>query len=113
MIYDPHNPLHVQERSWIGDAVLALIAREWIMADGDHPFAERSEIYRNLTSNHFLSALGHPAKIEAEIGNAYLDGGLEAARAFFHDRLLPLYRKQELNRQKQARARTARRAASK
>jgi len=113
MTYDPHNPLHVQERSWIGDAVLALLAREWIMAAGDHPFAERSEIYRNLTCNQFLSSLGHPAKVEAEIGNAYLAGGLEAARAFFQDRLLPLYRKQESNRRKQPRARTGRKTAAK
>jgi dsRNA-specific ribonuclease len=106
MTYDPRNPLHVQERSWIGDAILALLAREWIMAQGDQAFAVRSETYRNLTSNHFLSSLGHPAKVEAELGNAYLEGGLEAARRHFLEHFIPLFEKQEKNRQKQPRTQT-------
>lgn len=99
-MYDPYNPQHVQERSWIGDAILALIAREWILAKGDLTFGERSELYRNLTSNHFLSTFGHPAKVEAELGNAYLEGGLDAARALFAEKFLPVFQKQELNRKK-------------
>ncbi len=100
MNYDPENPLHVQERSWIGDAVLALVTREWILEHGPADFTGRSEYYRNLTSNQFLSSFGHPAKVEAELGNAYLAGGLAAARAVFEERFLPLFHRQELNRQK-------------
>lgn len=98
MEYDPHNPLHIQERSWVGDAVLALLAREWILKHGPRAFKERSDRYRNITSNQFLSALGHPDKVEAEIGTAYLENGLEGARAVFEQRLIPLFTKQENKR---------------
>ncbi len=98
--YDPENPLHVQERSWVGDAVLALVAREWILANGPKDFGGRSDYYRNLTSNDFLSTLGVPSKVEAELGNIYLAGGLDAARAAFDERFIPLFKKQELKRRR-------------
>lgn len=100
--YDPTNPAHVQERSWIGDAVLALLAREWILLKGELPFAERSELYRNLTSNQFLNSLGAPAKVEADLGTAYIQGGIEAARSHFEEHFVPLFLKQERNRRRRS-----------
>jgi dsRNA-specific ribonuclease len=46
-------------------------------------------LFAELTSNQFLSRLGVPTAVEAEIGRAYRDGGLEAARAWIDARLGP------------------------
>ena len=68
-----------RERAWIGDAVLALFARSWVLRelgrmDGDW--------FTRLTSNDFLSAFGAPTRVEARIGDLYRREGLEAAFAW-------------------------------
>jgi dsRNA-specific ribonuclease len=80
-----------RETAWIGDAVLALFARQFVlkerkMMDG--------EWFTRLTSNDFLSSFGNPTRVEASIGKLYLDGGLPAAFAWMEENLVPLFRRQ-------------------
>lgn len=90
-----------REEAWVGDAVLALYVREWILR-------ERKELdgakFVRFTSNDFLRALGNPTSVEAEIGVIYQEGGLEAAFAHMEEKLLPLFLQQEKVREKQIRS---------
>ena len=84
-----------RESAWIGDAVLALFARTWVLRergkmDGDW--------FTCLTSNDFLSALGPPTEVAAKIGEIYKEGGLEAAFAWMDAELIPRLRKKMLKR---------------
>lgn len=78
--------LREREEAWLGDAALALVVREWILARLGRMEAA---LFAELTSNQFLSRLGVPTAVEAEIGRAYRDGGLEAARQWIDVRLGP------------------------
>lgn len=77
--------------AWIGDAVLALFARQFVLR-------ERSmmdgEWFTRMTSNEFLSAFGNPTRVEASIGKLFLEGGLDAAFAWMDAELVPLFRRQ-------------------
>lgn len=84
-----------RERAWIGDAVLALFARSWVLRergkmDGDW--------FTRLTSNDFLSAFGNPTRVEARIGDLYRSEGLEAAFAWMEAEFIPLLLKQMAKR---------------
>lgn len=81
--------------AWIGDAVLALVARQWIL--GRYGKTDGAMLSR-LTSNQFLSACGNPTAVEAKIGRLFRDHGLEAARDYVERELVPLFLKQERNR---------------
>jgi dsRNA-specific ribonuclease len=83
-----------REEAWLGDAALALVVREWILAREGRMEAA---LFAELTSNQFLSRLGIPTAVEAEIGRAYRDGGLTAARAWIDARLIPHFER-NLNR---------------
>ncbi|MBG7608233.1 MAG: hypothetical protein IZT59_09435 [Verrucomicrobia bacterium] len=80
-----------REAAWIGDAVLALYAREFVLR-------ERRRMdgvwFTHLTSNEFLSSFGNPTSVEAIIGNIYRDKGLAAAHAYIEETFLPIFRKQ-------------------
>ena len=80
-----------REAAWIGDAVLALFARQFVLRERQ---TMDGEWFTRLTSNDFLSAFGNPTRVEAAIGKRYLDGGLEAAFAWMQAELIPLFRKQ-------------------
>lgn len=85
----------LKAQAWIGDAVLALYARLRILReDGEvnGPKAAR------MSSNQFLSALGDPTEVEAEIGRAYAAFGLEGAFRFIDLKLMPMFDRQESNR---------------
>lgn len=90
-------------KAWIGDAVLALFAREWILGQKGIPSAERAEVFRRMTSNQFLTSIGEPTRMEAEIGRVYEREGLEAAFNFIASTFLPVFKKQETNRRKAGR----------
>lgn len=81
--------------AWVGDAVLALCARQFILREGGVVDAARFE---RLTSNQFLAALGDPAEVEAEIGRLYESEGLDAAFRMIETRLISLHNKQEIKR---------------
>ncbi len=85
------------QQAWLGDAVLALYVREKILREDGLLDGEK---YTRMTSNQFLSALGEPSAVEAEIGTVYQEQGLAAAFAFIETRLIPVFDKQENNRRK-------------
>ena len=88
-----------QEEAWIGDAVLGLFAREWILKNQKKMDAE---MFSRLTSNHFLNNLGHPTKVEAKIGRIFNKEGLKKASLYIESEILPLFLKQEKKRIRQA-----------
>lgn len=94
-VVPPSDPATEQALAWTGDAVLALFAREHVLARLgriDTP------AFLDLTSNAFLSTLGRPTRVEAEIGLVYRRDGLPAAFAYIESRILPLWRAQQARR---------------
>jgi dsRNA-specific ribonuclease len=87
-------------QAWIGDAVLALYAREWILKQADISSAERADAFTRLTANQFLASFGDPTAVEASIGKIYSAQGLNAAFEWIEATLIPLYLKQRLNYRK-------------
>jgi 23S rRNA maturation mini-RNase III len=85
----------LREDAWIGDAVLALFARRFVLAERS---AMDGEWFTMMTSNDFLSAFGAPTKVEASIGRLYLDQGQEAAFSWMEENLVPHLRKRMANR---------------
>lgn len=84
-----------REAAWIGDAVLALFARQFVLRERD---SMDGGWFTRLTSNDFLSAFGNPTRVEASIGKLYLSGGLDAAFAWMEAELIPVFRKQMHNK---------------
>jgi hypothetical protein len=80
-----------REAAWIGDAVLALFARQFVLRERK---AMDGEWFTHLSSNDFLSAFGNPTRVEAGIGRIYQADGLQAAFAWMDAHLIPLFRKQ-------------------
>ena len=96
-----HSTLEQQRTdAWIGDAVLALFARQWILNQADIAPAERAEAFTQLTANQFLASFGDPTAVEASIGKIYQSKGLQTAFDSIEDNYLPLYLKQRNNRRK-------------
>jgi 23S rRNA maturation mini-RNase III len=81
----------VREAAWVGDAVLALFARQYVLRERE---TMDGEWFTRLTSNDFLSAFGNPTRVEASIGKLYLAEGLDAAFQWMDAELIPLFRKQ-------------------
>lgn len=90
----------LRQDAWIGDAVLELYARSWVLK---HHGQVDAEMKTRLTCNQFLNCLGNPTKVEAEIGIIYQRAGLEAAFDWIRQRLEPLFIKQESNRNHRSR----------
>ena len=65
-----------QELAWIGDAVLGLFARKWIL---EMEKKINAKMFTRMTSNIFLNGFGNPTKVEAEIGLIFNNEGLEKA----------------------------------
>lgn len=84
-----------REAAWVGDAVLALFARQYVLRERD---AMDGEWFTRLTSNDFLSAFGNPTRVEARIGKLYQSEGLDAAFAWMNAELVPVFRKQIQNK---------------
>ncbi|MDF1823269.1 MAG: hypothetical protein P1U68_01430 [Verrucomicrobiales bacterium] len=81
-----------QELAWIGDTVLDLFARTWIL---ENHGTVCGEMLRRMTSNQFLACFGNPTSVEAKIGTIYGEGDLEAAFNWIEAEILPLFQKQE------------------
>ena len=88
-----------QEEAWIGDAVLGLFARQWILQNQNKMDAL---MFSRLTSNHFLNSLGNPTKVEAKIGRIFKQEGFKKASLYVEEEILPLFLKQEKKRIRQA-----------
>ena len=81
-----------QREAWVGDAVLELYARSWVLQNRGKVDAEMKT---RFTCNQFLNCHGNPTKVEAQIGIVYQQQGLEAAFAWIQNNLEPLFLKQE------------------
>jgi hypothetical protein len=90
---EPREEAAIREEAWIGDAVLALYARSWILENTPET-ADRTALFIRMTSNRFLTAFGEPTRVEARIGRVYAEGGLPAAFALLDETILPLFKKQ-------------------
>jgi 23S rRNA maturation mini-RNase III len=84
-----------QALAWIGDTILDLYAREWILRERGTVCGETQ---RRMTSNQFLACFGNPTSVEAKIGEIYQNQGMEAAFAWIQAEILPTFEKQERNR---------------
>lgn len=84
-----------RENAWVGDAVLALFARQFVLRERG---SMDGEWFTLLTSNDFLSAFGNPTRVEASIGELYQRDGLQAAFSWMEAELLPHFRKRLANR---------------
>ena len=94
------DPIQIErEQAWIGDAVLGLYAREWIL---EREGKMDAEMFARMSSNHFLAAIGNPTSVEAAIGRVYEADGLQAAFAHIESELVPLFLIQEKKRTRQA-----------
>jgi dsRNA-specific ribonuclease len=94
------NKCNQRTQAWIGDAVLALYAREWILTQKQLAHSERAEMFKRMTSNRFLATIGEPTAMEAEIGSVYHTDGLKAAFAFIETKFLARFLLQEKKRTK-------------
>lgn len=77
----------VRAQAWIGDAVLALYVREWIL-EMNHGHMD-GELFMELTSNKFLRLTGNATAVEAQIGIAYSQGGTQAGFDWIATHLRP------------------------
>ncbi len=100
IVQPPLEPAPEQALAWIGDAVLALWAREHILRTLGHL---DTPTFLRLTSNAFLQSFGRPTRVEAEFGLVYQQQGLAAAFAYIEARLLPIFERQEAKRRRQRR----------
>jgi hypothetical protein len=87
----------LRQEAWIGDAVLELYARHWVLEETNRRDVDRKV---SFVRNAFLSHLGQPTRVEAEIGRRFREGGLEVAFAWIAENLHELFLKQEANRAK-------------
>ncbi len=99
MKHDEARLTRERQEAWIGDAVLALYVREYILRETGQLDGER---FIRFTSNDFLRAAGKPTQIEAEIGRTFAADGLKAAYRLIEARLLPLFQEQERARRRRA-----------
>lgn len=101
MKHDEARLTREREEAWVGDAVLALFVREWILREDRTVDGEK---FTRFTSNDSLRATGNPTRVEAEIGRIYKSGGLAAAFAHIETRLLPVFLQQEKVRERKRRS---------
>ena len=92
----PVDPVSKErQEAWIGDAVLSLFARGWILRNAGRM---DSEMLTAMTSNQFLSTISNPTQFESRIGRRYQKEGLEGAFALIETELLPKFVAQQRNR---------------
>jgi selenocysteine lyase/cysteine desulfurase len=81
-----------RDLAWVGDAVLGLYVREWLLQQPESPPFTRQERFIKFTSNAFLAGSGEPTDVEARIGDIYNQHGLQAAFVHIEAELLPRYK---------------------
>jgi dsRNA-specific ribonuclease len=100
----------LRAEAWIGDAVLALFVRRWIIQE----FGEmEGEMFVRFTSNDFLSRKGKPTEVEAEIGRLYDTQGEAVAFEWIRTHLLPIFQEQERAYQRKLLTQTGRKGKMK
>jgi hypothetical protein len=98
---DQDPVLKQRQDAWIGDAVLELYVRTFVLREMGRVDAEMKT---RFTCNQFLCCQGNPTAVEAQIGVIYQKEGMEAAFAWVRDHLEPLFRKQEAKRIRKGKA---------
>ncbi len=93
----------------MGDAVLTLFARQYIL---QREGCMDAAMQTRMTSNQFLAAFGEPTHVEARLGRIYREEGLEGAFAWVRSKLIPHFEKQEGKRQLRASGGRGRQPAS-
>ena len=86
-----------RETAWIGDAVLALFARRWILQQPQIAPGERIVVFTHLTQNQFLANFGEPTAVEATIGAVYQQHGEAAAFQWIDENLMPRFEREVVN----------------
>ncbi len=77
-----------RQKAWVGDAVLSLYARQWILREKGKMDGQLME---KMTSNDFLATIGNPTKVEAAVGIVYENEGLQAAFDWIEHEILPSF----------------------
>jgi hypothetical protein len=85
----------VRGEAWVGDAVLALYARRWLLRHTTKKMsdADRQQLFELFVSNQFLSSFGEPSQVEATIGRKFEEEGLLAAFTHIEKSFLDAFRK--------------------
>ena len=85
----------VRGEAWVGDAVLALYARRWLLRHTTKKMsdADRQQLFELFVSNQFLSSFGEPSQVEATIGRKFEEEGLLAAFTHIEKSFLDSFRK--------------------
>ncbi|MGB0371605.1 MAG: hypothetical protein ACPGN3_09650 [Opitutales bacterium] len=73
-------------KAWLGDAVLGLFVRKKIATLQGKI---NTPAFIEATSNQFLSSLGSPTRVEAQIGIIYSRDGIDAAESFLESEIWP------------------------
>lgn len=89
-----------RELAWLGDAVLALWARERVLREQG---GIDTAAFLHLTANAALQGVARPTRVESDIGLVYRREGLAAAFSHIDAHLLPVFLKQAANRARQRR----------
>lgn len=76
----------LKREAWVGDAILALYVREWIL---EMTGEINGAWFIEFTSNDFLRRTGNPTAVEAKIGRVLQSDGLEGAYAWIEHKLRP------------------------
>jgi len=97
----PDPILKQRQDAWIGDAVLELYVRSFVLRETGRVDAEMKT---RFTCNQFLCCQGNPTAVEAQIGVIYQKDGMETAFAWIRDNLEPLFLKQEAKRKRKGKA---------
>lgn len=98
----PPGPVEtLRSDAWLGDAVLELYVRSWILDRFGHIDAEMKT---RFTSNQFLNNIGNPTRVEAAIGQVHRSQGMAAAWAWIEQHIEPLFLRQEGKRQRRSRS---------
>jgi len=77
-----------RQKAWVGDAVLSLYARQWILREKG---TMDGELHTRFTSNDFLATIGNPTRVEAAVGLIYENEGLAAAFRWIEQEILPAF----------------------
>jgi|TARA_B110000438_G_scaffold301658_1_gene357114 hypothetical protein len=89
----------MKDDAWVGDAVLGLFAREWLLEHSElEKQLPRQELFARLTSNQFLASFGEPTAVEAKIGLRYKEMGLKTCFDELEQTLIPVFKKQLLRK---------------
>lgn len=93
----PDPTAALRQQAWLGDAVLELYVRRYVLEKLGEVDAEMKT---RFTCNQFLNCVGNPTQVEAGIGVIYQEQGLEAAFAWIREHLEPLFVRQEAKRRR-------------